>query len=123
MSEYGSGTIFKMRIDILTKKAAQFFMLTHDQRLEGDFDKLVERALGFSQRRNEIAHGIAFSLNRLTFFRQQIKPNLLSRDHFAVIPTIHARYADGRGYPVFAYTSVEMKRIVNRLDVLTRDIE
>lgn len=123
MSEYGGGTIFKARADALDRKADRYFQKFPNQKREGQFSELLTIARGFSNRRNDIAHSIAFRIDRITYFRERIKPNLLDRQHFALLPPLYAdRWASAKGFPVFAYTSVEMERIARRLVGVADDI-
>lgn len=123
MEQYGTGTIFQSRANNLAKRADALFTSSPDQRREGEFGALLTEARGFSNRRSDIAHGIIFPIDRLTFFRSHIKRSLLHRKHYAIIPPIYAgRYANAQGFPEFAYTSVEMSRLTNRLRSLQAQI-
>lgn len=124
MNEYGKGTIFRMRAAALATKAEEFFVSNPNQNREGEFHNLLANATGFANRRNDIAHGIVFQIDKITFFRDRLKPNLLKRDHFAVIPPLYAfRYANAEGFPKFAYTSKEMRTLERRLQKLHKAIE
>jgi hypothetical protein len=124
MREYGTGRIFRDRADALGRKADQFFMQHPDQGREGEFSELLSRARLFANRRNDIAHGILFTISRITFFRDKLKPNLLHREHYAIIPPLYAmRHHDQQGLPEFAYTSVEMRRIGTRIWRLQKEVE
>jgi hypothetical protein len=48
-------------------------------------DELRE-AEEYADRRNEIAHGMVFRIDQITFFRERLKPQLLHREHWALIP-------------------------------------
>jgi hypothetical protein len=62
MREYGRGTIFRERMKILVDE-------THIrlccQTQEGEFDKIAEECIGFSNRRNDVAHGIVRPIEML----------------------------------------------------------
>jgi hypothetical protein len=119
LAEYGTPRIFKERADGLKKKADKHF-LAPDQNREGDFQSLMRETTGYADRRNDIAHGILLPIDSIYYFRNRIKPNLLHRRHFAIIPTLYQlRRHDEHGFPEFAYTSREMTRIVQRLKRLS----
>jgi hypothetical protein len=58
MQEYGKPNIFKDRLGGLERVAAEWFTRRPDQQAEGEFDRIVNGARGFADRRNEIAHGL-----------------------------------------------------------------
>ena len=93
------------------------------QRREGQFDYLLESAKGFADSRNEIAHGIVFRIDQITLFREHLKPNLLKREHYALIPPLYAaRPHKKSGLPGYAYTALAMERIAYRLMKLQAEI-
>jgi hypothetical protein len=121
LHEYGKGSIFRERSNTLKRKAEQYFRANPCQIKEAKFDKLIISVTGYADRRNDVAHSILFQIDRITFFRGRIKPNLLRRDHFAVIPPLYSDKKHQGGLPAFAYTSVEMNRLGNRLKHLRHD--
>lgn len=124
MNEYGKGSISRTRTKDLTRKADEFFIKNPDQHRESKFCSLLAQARGYADRRNDIAHGIVFRIDPITFFRERIKATLLKREHYALIPPIYSfRHADVQGFPVYAYTSPEMKRLERRLWRLYKEIE
>ena len=124
MAEYGAGRIFRERAAALSEKANEYFTSKPDQHREGEFSSLLATSKGYAERRNDIAHGIAFRIDRITWFRNQLKPHLLRRAHFSLVPPLYAnRYASSAGFPLFSYTSVEMGRIAKRLLKLQREVE
>lgn len=124
MEEYGSGRIFRDRAEILERKATEYFIRTPSQFRESRFQLLLTEAKGYANRRNDIAHGMVFQIDQLTFFRERLKPKLLKRNHFALIPPLYAiRFHEQTGFPSFAYTSVEMNRLAARLVKLRRAAE
>jgi hypothetical protein len=58
MRKYGEGRIFKDRFKELQRAADQFFFKRHDQQIEGEFHHLAIKVVGFSDRRNDVAHSI-----------------------------------------------------------------
>ncbi len=120
MREYGSGNIFRVRADILKRKAEDYFVKNPDQGVESEFDRLLTEAKGYSERRNDIAHGVLFPIHEITLFRERIKPDRLHRPHYAIIPPLYASRFHKAGLPDFAYTSVEMGRLTTRTHRLTQ---
>lgn len=124
MNEYGKGRIFRERLATLRQKAQRYFIRNSNQAVEAQFGQLADACEGFSARRNDIAHGIAFRIDNIQFFRQILKPSLLHRPHYAIIPPLHAyRLATKQGYPAFAYTSREMRQLAKRLLKIEERIE
>ncbi len=103
MRAYGAGRIFRERSKILAEAARDYFIRNPDQELEGQLHALTIRAEGFSDRRNEIAHGIVFQLQRLSFFREQMDPSVRGKFQWGLIPPYHTSQkhaADGSLLPV-----------------------
>jgi hypothetical protein len=116
MRDYGKGRIFPERLDTLTKAAAPHFYSHPSQKSEGQFDEVLEQARLFADRRNDVAHGIVFRIDQITYFREQIKPQLLKREHYALIPPLYAlKPHRATGLPSYAYTSASMDRLSHRL--------
>jgi len=57
MRAYGTVASFKARIDMI-KAAADAHFMKHPNSASAIFDHICEEAIGFSARRNEIAHGV-----------------------------------------------------------------
>lgn len=119
MAEYGRGTIYRTRSESLHRKAEEYFRKNPDQKAEGEFQRIMTAANGFAGRRSDIAHSMSFRIDRITWFRERLKKQLLKRPHYALVPPLYAvRWASDAGYPLFAYTLIEMRRIGNRLNGL-----
>ena len=58
IQEYGTGSIFAVRMQSLIERAELYFRTHPNQEIEGEFSELVDIAKKLSERRNEIAHGI-----------------------------------------------------------------
>src|SRR5262245_43821723 len=58
MRAYGGGNIFRLRLDGLLRVASAWFVRSCNQELEGEFDRVIAACRGFSDRRNEFAHGL-----------------------------------------------------------------
>ena len=56
--EYGAGTIFRQRIEALTRKAEAYFIKHSHHGRESEFAELLHGLSLFVERRNDVAHGI-----------------------------------------------------------------
>ena len=111
LMKYGEGTLFRQRLGILRRSAGDFFVCHPAQDLEAVFDAVAVTVEGFSERRNEVAHGAVFDISSLP------KYPLAQRNgaQFAVVPPYHTakKYEDDT--PTYAYTSAELAELVTRL--------
>jgi hypothetical protein len=113
--EYGAGLIFTLRAD-LTKKAAQkFFIKKPNQNLEACFDLLMNEVENFSDRRNEVAHGI---VRPLQFIRLLNVGDRLGLQFFLIPPIYTKRKFDISNIPKYIYTSKELLNFESALVVL-----
>ena len=71
ISNYGTERIFVTRLQKLKEQAATLFKKIHSQEIEGKFDNIIEHLVGFSGRRNEVAHGIVRPIQIYTAFANQ----------------------------------------------------
>ena len=117
MRAYGEGKIFRDRVDALRRIAEKkYFVAKPNQTREGCFTFIAKSVEGFSDRRNEVAHGIVFPIHTLTVFRSKFSPSEQGRLHFALIPPYYSgRKHDDIGAPTFMYTSVELQALSARL--------
>jgi hypothetical protein len=118
MREYGEGRIFRERAQTLAKKADEYCIRHSCQYREGNFNNILSQCLGYADRRNDMAHGIVFRVDEITFFRKRIRPDQRGRTHFAVIPPLYAHRWHTTGFPDFAYTSDEISQLLIRLENL-----
>jgi hypothetical protein len=115
MRDYGAGRIFRERAERLNAAAEKFFISQPSQEVERQFFDLLLQTKGYAERRNDIAHGMVFQIDHISHFRRRMKIKHLGQDHFAVIPPLYAnRFHNEAGLPSFAYTSVEMSRLISR---------
>jgi hypothetical protein len=64
----------------------------------------------------QIWTGIVFRITEITFFRERLKPQLLHREHYALIPPLYASKAHAsEGMPTYAYTATSMDRLAQRV--------
>lgn len=126
MREYGGvgGYIFRDRAAKLARAAEAFFVKHPDQDNEGAFDALLARTSGFSDRRNEVAHGMIMDVGEFLFWQDKMTfavPGL--PQHLWVPPYYHTRKHDVLGLPAFGYSSVELEKLRGLLFQLELDID
>jgi hypothetical protein len=115
---YGAGRTVPERDAIIRAAAEKWFIRNPNQRREGRFNKFMQEVVGFSDRRNEIAHGVVHQVSGLSFFRARTtRPDYLVQ--YAVIPAYHVmkRFHRG-GVPKYMYSSLEMMILCDRLTTL-----
>lgn len=116
MAEYGSGRIFKDRLAGLRRVAAQWFIKKPDQMAEGEFDRITAAAAGFSDRRNEFAHGIVMDVSGIIFWRVQLRLASPETPQFLLVPAFHVIRKHGAdGMPQFGYSSSQLALLRDRI--------
>ena len=117
MRVYGEGKIFRDRINALRGISQKTFTASPNQNKEGCFAFIANSIEGFSQRRNEVAHGIVFPIHTLTVFRSRLPRSEQERNHFALVPPYYLgrKHDAATGVPAFVYTSSELKSLSMRL--------
>ena len=124
LREYGSaGRIFRDRLGGLRASAEKWFVRSPNQELEKELELLCVEVEGFSNRRNEVAHSVVFPTDFLPFFTDgKIAPGVR---RWAVIPPFFTqrKHDSTTSYPVYAYTSRELRELQKRLQSLARRID
>lgn len=116
LREYGDGAIFRSRLGTLTNAAEAFFVTHSDQKIEAEFDEIVSHAIGFSERRNDVAHGMVFEINTIPYYQEFLDPKFHDQTQWAVIPPFHTlNRHEARGIPAHAYTSQTLNGLVGKL--------
>jgi hypothetical protein len=114
--EYGNGITFSHRLAALERAAASWFVKCCDQNAEGEFSRIVTAARGFSDRRNEFAHGLVVNVNRIIVLRLRLRLSSGDGPMYLVIPPIHVwRKHNEIGMPMFGYSSYELNMLATRL--------
>ena len=115
IQEYGRGQIFRERLKSLKEAGERAFIRRPDQGLEDIMGCLGGTAQGYSNRRNEVAHGIVFLVSSLTFFRVRFC-TAAGECSWALIPTYYnIRKHNNDGAPTYAYTSTELRALTGML--------
>ena len=102
---YGQGTIFRTRFDTLKQAAERFFIFKPNQEREAKFDELADKALRFSDRRNEVAHGVVRPIH---WYKSAEKGDRTSVQFILVPPHYNVRKFGLDYRPSFAYTSATL---------------
>ena len=120
---YGQGRIFQDRLRIARLAASKWFIEAPDQHAEAGFDHLAFSAEKFAERRNEVAHGIVFRVQNMTYFRNRFGLSADRRSVFALIPPLYTlrKHDNATGMPTYAYASVELQTLTDRLLSLVVD--
>lgn len=130
--EYGKGSIFAVRLRGLERMACRYFKKNSSQEREGKFLEIVSLATGYSERRNDIAHGRARFMHWI--LNPHSRKTLLTAEHplkWCVIPA-HFKgdkfSADNK--PEYILTSREINRfakafwdIAQKTSALIHEIE
>jgi hypothetical protein len=118
---YGAGRIFRDRLTTLRKGAERYFTQAPHQGHEGTFDAMCSALEKFADRRNEVAHGVVFEASKLEPFSTRFAPVTLPQ--FALIPPYHAVRSLVNGNAGYAYTSVELLELTDRLEWALAEVE
>lgn len=63
------GEVFSRRYPRLKAESDSYFARYPNQSIERQFCKLLERAIGYSGRRNDVAHGAVFAVQQASYFK------------------------------------------------------
>ena len=109
---YGAGRIFRDRLGSLNSAADRFFIANPNQVWEGTYGCLRNRALAFSERRNDIAHGVVRQMRWIPSLKARMPSAQIVRVQFCLVPPHYLpRRFDPSNAPTFAYTSTELLRV------------
>lgn len=124
MREYGAPTIFRDRLAGLLRKAETWFVKNPNQMHEGTFETLVAAARGFSDRRNEFAHGLVLDVTQHIFWRVRLRLSAPESVRYLVVPALHVvRKYDQHWQPTFGYSSYELDLLSERMSDLEGEID
>jgi hypothetical protein len=122
---YGAGRIFNERIALVRRAADAYFVQVCDQSIEGDFDQLQHRCIGFSARRNDIAHGIVNAMNTVDKVNLATGMVDIYGSEWAVFPPYYdpkRHREDDLGMVEFGYTVDDMMQLIRHLNDLHTDL-
>ena len=123
LREYGRGRIFRDRLNDTKRAADAFFVTSSGQDVEGGFLEIETYTRGFSERRNDTAHGVVFKISGLFYFADRLDPSVRNKPQFALIPMLTTiRRHDDEWFPMYAYTSRELMTLHDSLVLLSHEI-
>ncbi|MEW9838690.1 hypothetical protein [Mesorhizobium marinum] len=124
MREYGAPSIFRDRLAGLQHAAEAWFIKNPSQGHEGTFDKLTTAARGFSDRRNEFAHGLVLNVTEHIFWRVHLRLHAPDTERYLVVPALHTvRKYDRHWQPLFGYSSYELDILSERMSNLEGELD
>ena len=122
IKEYGEPGIFRERATRLERRFESYRVRRSAQALEGDFRVLFRRTLGWSGRRNDVAHGIVEQAQKLARYR-----NLYEREgkiRYVLIPSYYMhRKRDASYRPTYCYSSQELHDFAAQIFELSTGLE
>jgi hypothetical protein len=122
IKQYGDPRIFHERASQLGRAAEQRFMRHPNQAVEAEFRWLFDAAIGWSGRRNDVAHGIVEQAYKLSHYRPAYNEDGTIR--YVLIPSFYMhRKRDPNYRPVYCYTSVEMNDFAAQIHELAFALE
>lgn len=103
---YGAPANFAQRVDGLKTVACRYFQKNCSQQVEGEFDELVRLSIGWSNRRNDIAHG------RARPSQWVIEPDPAMQDAFrwCIVPAHFRAEKFPDNIPAYVLSSREIRR-------------
>ena len=123
LREYGQGRIFRERLNDIKRAADAFFLVSPGQDVEGGFLEIETYTRGFSERRNDTAHGVVFKISGLEYLADRLDSSVRNKPQFALIPLLHTiRRHDDDWFPIYAYTSRELLELHDSLVLLSHVI-
>jgi len=107
----------------LARVADAWFTRDPNQEMEGEFKRIVVTARGFSERRNEFAHGVVMDVSGFIFWRLQMSFHQPELPRFIIMPQLYVfNKHDAFGMPTFGYGSYELGLLTERMTDLDLDI-
>jgi hypothetical protein len=115
---YGSELNFRNRLSTLREIGCRHFQKHSDQALEGDLAWIIRHAEGYSQRRNDVAHGVVRFIDMVSDPRKTL---LGSNGEWCLVPP-HFRETKftASNMPKYVLTSREINRLPEPFWQITR---
>jgi hypothetical protein len=124
--EYGAlGEVFGRRYPRLKTECDSYFARYPSQSVERQFYKLLERAIGYSGRRNDVAHGFVFAVQETSYFKIRLGqfPPTHTNIWLLVPPAYALEKYMGTVRPPYAYSSTELNALAKNLNELSSDLQ
>jgi hypothetical protein len=113
----------KQRLSTLEEAARLYFVKHPDQSNEHDFEVLIEKVRGFSERRHEIAHGIVRPYHLFAFMTEWSDPYDKDTTRTCLVPPHYQRDWFGDLHlPLYVYTSIQIDSLSDKLIELLKEI-
>jgi hypothetical protein len=114
---YGTGVIFRQRLECVNEEAIRFFVRFPSQDREADFACLMDRFRKYAERRHDIAHGTVQPL--ITLRNKDI-----GSTEFALLPayyTVKRKNPPVPFFPSYAYTSDMLREFERKFEALREE--
>lgn len=120
---YGNGRIFRDRVSALGEVANRYFIKLPSQSREGEFKRIIDLAVRFSDRRNEVAHGMVLDVARITYFRRKMPLIDMQANHHVLVPPWHTlRQHNSEGFPSYAFNKLQLDDLAIKFHTLERHL-
>lgn len=121
---YGMGRIFAERLASLRGVTDLYFVSRSDQAVEGAPRDLLCRVRHYSDRRNEVAHGIVRQMRWVRSLRDNLAPDAVGKFQFCLVPPHYTfRKFDQDNRPTYAYTSTELLSLEEKFYWLAQEVQ
>lgn len=120
---YGTGRIFAERLASLREAAELYFVASPDQAVEGAARDLLDRVRRYSDRRNEVAHGIVRQMSWVRGVRENLAQDVVGKFQFCLVPPHYTyRKFDQHNRPTYAYASADLLALEEKLYWLAQEV-
>lgn len=120
---YEKGKTTQGRLNSLQREAKRYFTRSPSQEIEGHFCSLMKFAIGFADRRHEVAHGVVRPIEWYgSLLPELARPLSQGGFKFCLVPPHYQRNWITNGIPEYIYTSAELGEIEKQLFLFAQQI-